>query len=71
MKISRAKLRGKALDRDCKRANRTSHEFGEKDDRVFCWGLFKSASDFEIQDKCKECKAYVDNATPIETENTD
>lgn len=30
--INRAKLRGKPLDGDCKRANRTTHEYGEKDD---------------------------------------
>ena len=28
--INRAKLRGKPLDSDCKRANRTTHEYGEK-----------------------------------------
>ena len=26
--INRAKLRGKPLDSDCKRANRTTHEYG-------------------------------------------
>lgn len=37
--ISRAKLRGKALDNDCKTAHITSHEYGLDDDRVFCYGL--------------------------------
>lgn len=71
MKISRAKLRGKALDRDCKRAHRTTHEYGTKDDRVFCYGLHEDMCDWKLLKKCIECGAYVDNATPIETENTD
>ena len=38
--INRAKLRGKPLDSECKRANRTTHEYGVKDDRVYCYGLY-------------------------------
>lgn len=64
-RMTRATLRGKPLDNDCKRANRTTHEFGMKDNRVFCFGLFKELSNYEIADKCIKCEAYVDNAKPI------
>lgn len=63
--IDRAKLRGKPLDIDCKRAMRTSHEYGEQDNRVFCYGLYEEMSDWKIQQKCIECGAYVCNAQPI------
>ena len=63
--ISRAKLRGKPLDDDCKAAPRSTSEFGEDDYRVFCYGLFKEQSVTEICDKCRKCKAFVENATPL------
>ena len=63
--ISRAKLRGKPLDNDCKQAHRTTHEYGMEDDRVYCYGLYEDMSDWEIRKKCRECGAYVDNATPL------
>lgn len=63
--ISRAKLRGKKLDEDCKRTCTSSHEYGSDDDRVFCYGLVDYSTD-ELLDKCKNCKAYVFNATPPE-----
>lgn len=63
--INRAKLRGKPLDSDCKKAHRTTHECGIKDDRVYCYGLYKDMSDWKIRKKCRECGAYVDNATPL------
>ena len=63
--ISRAKLRGKELDNDCKTAHTTSHEYGLDDDRVFCYGLEDYSTD-EIIEKCKNCKAYVFNATQLE-----
>lgn len=62
--INRAKLRGKPLDEDCKKAVRTSHEYGLQDNRVFCYGLYKEMSDWEIKKKCRECGAYVYNAEP-------
>ena len=64
--ISREKLRGKPLDSDCMRANKTTHEYGMKDDRVYCYGLYEDMSDWEIRKKCRECGAYVDNAKPLE-----
>ena len=63
--INRAKLRGKPLDSDCKQAHRTTYEYGEKDDRVFCYGLYEDMSDWKIRRKCRECKAYVDNVEPL------
>ena len=64
--ISRAKLRGKPLDSDCKKAHRTTHECGMKDNRVYCYGLCEDMSDWKIQKKCRECGAYIDNITPLE-----
>lgn len=64
MKIDRAKLRGKPLDDDCKRAKISKHEYGIKDNRCFCYGLFASHSN-EINDKCLKCGAYCGNAKPI------
>lgn len=64
-KITRNQLRGKPLDEDCKRANTTTHEYGQKDNRVFCYGLYAECSDWEIDEKCKNCKAFVDNAEPL------
>lgn len=61
--ISRAKLRGKELDKDCKTAHTTSHEYGLDDDRVFCYGLVDYSTD-ELIEKCKNCKALAYNATP-------
>ena len=63
--INRAKLRGKPLDEDCKFAHRTTHEYGIKDDRVFCYGLYKDMSDWAIREECRKCGAYVDNAEPL------
>ena len=54
--ISRAKLRGKPIDSDCMRAHRTTHEYGVKDDRVYCYGLYEDMSDWKIREKCKELK---------------
>ena len=66
--ISRAKLRGKELDNDCKTAHITSHEYGLDDDRVFCYGLVDYSTD-ELIEKCKNCKALVYNAAPPEEKN--
>lgn len=54
--ISRAKLRGKPLDRDCQTANRTSGEYGPDDDRVFCYGLADARND-ELLDNCGHISA--------------
>ena len=63
--ISRAKIRGKKLDEDCKRANISTNEYGPDDDRVFCYGLVDCSTD-ELIEKCKNCKALAYNATPPE-----
>ena len=68
--INRAKLRGKPLDSDCKRANRTTHEYGPEDDRVYCYGLYEDMSDWMILKKCRECGAFVDNAKPYGKEES-
>ena len=62
--ISRAVVRGKPLDEDCKTANVSKHEYGPNDNRCFCSGLYVPCNDWEIQQKCREFKAYVDNAKP-------
>ena len=66
--ISRAKLRGKKLDEDCKSCCTSSNEYGPDDDRVFCYGLIDCSTD-EIIEKCKNCKALVYNAAPPEEKN--
>ena len=63
--ISRAKLRGKKLDEDCKRAYTTTNEYGSDDDRVFCYGLVDCSTD-DLIEKCRNCKALAYNATPME-----
>lgn len=61
--ISRAQLRGKPLDDDCRIARQSSHEYGMNDNRVFCYGLMDRMTDEYLQ-KCRECGAFVDNAEP-------
>ena len=63
--ISRAKIRGKKLDEDCKRACTTTNEYGSDDDRVFCYGLIDCSTD-DLIEKCRNCKALADNSTPPE-----
>ena len=65
--ISREKLRGKKLDKDCKKAYTTSHEYGLDDDRVFCYGLEDPSTDEPFK-KCKMCNAFIENETPLETQ---
>lgn len=66
-KVNRAKLRGRPLDSDCKRANRSIGEYGDDDRRVFCYGIIDVMND-EYLAKCKECGAFVYNAKPLEVE---
>ena len=68
--ISRAKIRGKKLDEDCKRTCTSSHEYGPDDDRVFCYGLEDLSTD-EPFEKCKMCNAFIDNITPLEKQEKD
>ena len=62
--ISRAVMRGKPLDKDCKRAYISKHEYGPNDNRCFCCGLYAEWSDCEINEKCIDCKSFVENAEP-------
>ena len=41
-KITRTQLRGKPLEPYCKSANTTTHEFGKRDNRVYCYGLYQN-----------------------------
>ena len=70
-RISRATLREKPLEPYCKKANTTTMEYGKKDKRVYCYGLYQNnicgTGDW-IADCCKECKAYIDNITPLDKE---
>ena len=60
---SRAALRGKPLDDDCKKAHTTTNEYGPNDNRVFCYGLEDARYD-ELLDKCRNCPAHWSNAEP-------
>lgn len=66
--VTRAELRGEPLDPECYRANRTTHEDGVEDNRIFCYGLFREQSESEVCDKCLKCKAFVENAEPLKGE---
>ena len=61
---NRAIQRGKPLDYDCKNCHTVTHEYGKNDDRIFCLGLQDRKTEEPLM-KCKECKAFVDNATPL------
>ena len=65
-RVTRAQLRGKALDDDCRKAYRVTHEYGPEDKRVYCFGLCAAERDFEALPKCTGCGAYVENAKPID-----
>lgn len=55
-KITRAKLRGKPLEKECYRANTEVFE-----NKVYCLGLSANFADTEIGDidpKCLQCKAF-------------
>lgn len=64
-RMTRADLRGEHFDEDCYLSRTTTNEFGQSDHRVFCYGSIDKTTD-EPLDKCKECGAYVWNATPLE-----
>lgn len=62
-RISRAQLRGEPLLSMCRKARTTTHEYGMRDNRVFCMGLIDGMTD-DVEEKCLDCKAYVFNAEP-------
>jgi hypothetical protein len=51
------------LDTDCvvKKTYISTHEYGEEDNRRYCYGLFDNFKD-EVLEKCKICEAYINNA---------
>ena len=64
-RITRAQLRGKPLDSDCKLYGRTDpYQYGTKDKRCFCTGIWNLMYE-AIEEKCYECGAYVGNAEPL------
>ena len=70
-RVSRAQLRGVPLEPYCKTANTTTHDCGFQDKRVYCYGLydnnFPNRLGEWICDECLNCKAFIDNATPLES----
>ena len=64
-RVTRAQLRGLPLDPLCKKANTTTHEYGQEDNRIFCYGWENCMTD-EPEDLCAVCKAFIRNATPLE-----
>ena len=65
--VSRAILRGEKLDDDCKKANTTINEYGQQDNRLFCYGLVDCSTESYLE-KCINCGAFIDNAKPIGVE---
>lgn len=61
--IGRDKVRGKPLDHDCYRARIVRNQYGLKDHRCFCYGLYDPMYE-ETLPKCLSCKAFCDNAKP-------
>lgn len=62
--ISRAEMRGRQLDDDCKNAKISKNEYGIDDNRCFCYGL-RDCSTEEYLGKCYKCGAFVNNAKPL------
>lgn len=60
----RSVQRGKPLLDMCYKAKRTTHEYGENDDRVYCFGIGNRMTDC-VYEECSKCGAYVFNAEPI------
>ena len=65
--ISRAKMRGKALDYDCKKAKTTINEYGPQDNRLFCYGLVDCSTESYLE-KCLNCGSFINNAKPLGVE---
>ena len=62
----RAALRGAYLEPECYKAHISVHEYGEKDDRIYCHGLYDMHdADMNLLPMCQECMAHVDKATPL------
>lgn len=61
---TRAGLRGKPLDEDCKKAKISTHEYGPEDNRKYCYGLIEMSTE-ETLEKCNKCGAFAFNAQPL------
>lgn len=69
---TRADMRGEPLDKRCYRARTTTHEYGQDDDRTFCYGLVRPDCEEEpFLPYCVDCGALVLNAKPINKEADD
>lgn len=64
-KSTRADMRGKPLEKECRRARVSRFECGPNDDRVFCCGLVDPMYD-DYAKECWECGAFCLNAMPNE-----
>lgn len=61
---TRAQLRGKPLDEDCRKIARSdSGQYGPQDRRCYCTGIWDPMHE-EILSKCRECRAWNNNAEP-------
>lgn len=64
-RVTRATLRGKPLDEDCKKIARSdSGQYGPDDKRCFCTGIWSPMYDWFLP-KCEDCKAFNGNAFPL------
>jgi len=59
-KVNRAELRGIPLEKECLKANTTTHEYGPNDNRIFCRGLYDGSTE-ELIEMCLNCKANIEN----------
>ena len=60
----RAAMRGKPLNEECKKAHRSTGEYGPNDTRGSCDGLTDDWGE-DIREECLTCLAYVFNAKPL------
>lgn len=68
---TRAQMRGKPLDDDCKRYGRPDpYQYGENDKRCFCTGIWNKMYE-EIERDCLTCNAWNGNAEPPKEEDND
>ena len=62
-KMTRAELRGRPLDGDCYLAGTVSGIREEDDKRIYCRGR-ANGSNGNVNKKCVNCGAYINNETP-------
>lgn len=65
-RITRATMRGKPLDDDCRKIARSdSGQYGPNDRRCFCTGIIDMMND-EYLPKCRSCRALNIGAWPLD-----